>query len=70
MFANEVIVSVEDKEKLVQLLTEADKILNKYPYFSKPNCHTVTTISRAKGFVSDAKKWCGYLHTDPNEKID
>ena len=64
MFPNEVIVSKEDKDKLVRLLSEADEILEKYPYISKPDCYCVTTISRAKSFVKDAKQWCEYLHIE------
>lgn len=67
-FPNEVYVSKEDKDRLVELLGEANEILEKYPYFSKPDCHCITTMSRAKGFVKDANQWCGYLHTEEEIK--
>lgn len=62
MFSNEVLVEKSDKERLVELLREADTILNKYPYEIYDGSDTVTTMSRAKSFTKDAKKWCGYLH--------
>ena len=67
MFENEVIVSTEDKERLVALMKEANAILEKYPYFSKPDCHTVTCVSRAKNAVKEARDWCGMLYTEPNK---
>lgn len=72
MFRNEVIVSEEDKQKVVELLTEVNKILEPYPYFNPEYAgdYTVTTISRAKGFAKDALKWCSYLHTASEEGLD
>ena len=71
MFKNEVKVDPKDKQRLVELLAEAQSILDKYPYFSVPNCNTVTCMSRAKSFVNDAYKWVTYLYTtDSKEKIE
>lgn len=65
MFSNEVLISKEDKQRLMALLKEADSILSKYPYENHiDNVHTVTTMSRAKGHLSEAVEWCGYLHTE------
>ena len=64
MFINEVIVDKKDKDRLVELLTEAHEILEKYPFFSAPNHSTVTTISRAKTATKEAKQWCEYLETE------
>lgn len=64
MFKNEVIVEKKDKDELVALMARAKEILDRYPYNNGVHAHTVTTISRAKGFVNDAKEWCGYLHTE------
>ena len=63
MFENEVLVDVNDKERLVELLTEASSILDKYNYFSKSGCHTVTAMSRAKSAVKDANEWCKRLYS-------
>ena len=67
-FPNEVYVSKEDKDRLVELLGEANAILNKYPYFSKSDCNCVTTMSRAKSSVKEANQWCSYLHTEDEKK--
>lgn len=61
MFSNEVLIDKSDKERLVELLTEANAILEKYPYEIYNNSYTITTMSRAKSYVKDAKTWCGYL---------
>ena len=63
MFSNEVLVAKEDKERLVFLLEEANNILQKYP-FSSCQGSTVTTMSRAKNAVKEAKQWCGYLEVE------
>lgn len=62
MFSNEVLIEKNDKERLVELLTEANAILEKYPYETYDGSHTVTTMSRAKSYVKNAKEWCSYLH--------
>lgn len=62
MFSNEVLVEKSDKERLVELLREANTILNKYPYETYDGSHTVTTMSRAKSFTKEAEEWCSYLH--------
>ena len=61
MFKNEVLVDKTDKERLVTLLREANAILEKYPHSSDCSCHTITTMSRTKGFAKDAEKWCNLL---------
>jgi hypothetical protein len=63
MFSNEVLVEKSDKERLVELLREANAILDKYPYEIYDGSHTVTIMSRTKSFTKDAEQWCGYLHT-------
>ena len=62
MFSNEVLVEKEDKERLVELLKEANSILNKYPYETYNDSHTVTAMSRAKSFTKESEKWCSYLY--------
>lgn len=62
MFSNEVLVEKLDKERLVELLREANAILDKYPYETYDGSHTVTTMSRAKSLTKEARKWCDYLH--------
>lgn len=56
MFSNEVLIDKNDKDRLVDLLTEANSILEKYPYETYDGSHTITTMSRAKSYVKDAKK--------------
>ena len=51
-------VSKEDKERLVKLLSEANQILNKYPY-TYGDVQSVRDW--AKSTVFDAKEWCDYL---------
>ena len=63
----EVEVEPADKESLVALLNEADEILSKYPYSNDHSIHYVTTMSRAKSGVSEAAKWCSYLHVKNSE---
>ena len=62
MFENEVIISESDKEKALYHIQEVNKILDKYPY-SSCFAHTITNISRAKGYSKDAEKWISYLET-------
>lgn len=61
MFSNEVLIDKADKERLVELLREANAILKKYPYETYDGSHTVTNMSRAKSLVREADKWCSYL---------
>ena len=63
MFSNEVLVEKFDKKRLVELMREANAILEKYPYETHDSSYTVTTMSRAKSFAQEADKWCNYLHT-------
>lgn len=62
MFSNEVLIEKNDKERLVELLTEANAILEKYPYETYDGSYTVTNMSRAKSYVKNAKEWCNYLY--------
>lgn len=64
MFRNEVLISKADKARVVELINEANDILEKYPYYKKEFSQdaTATTMSVAKGFVKEAKRWCEYLH--------
>ena len=62
MFSNEVLVEKSDKERLVELLKEANTILNKYPNETYDGSHTVTSMSRAKLFTKEAEIWCRYLY--------
>jgi len=54
-FPNEVFIDPKDKERLIELLTEADSILDKYPYSSDSSHDTVTAMSDAKCSVHEAK---------------
>ena len=63
MFSNEVLVEKVDKSRLIELLNEANKILDKYQFETYDGSHTVTNISRAKTFSKDALQWCSYLYT-------
>lgn len=67
MFENEVMITEEDKKRLIELLTEADEILKKYPFVSKTGHHTVTMMSRAKTCVADGRQWCQLLYTESND---
>lgn len=67
-FPNEVFIDPREKERLIELLTEADAILDKYHYTSDASYHTVTTMSRAKSNVKEAKEWVEYLHTFDESK--
>ena len=69
MFDNDVIVNPFDKAKLMELMGEVNSILDRHPYFKEgTNSHTITAISRAKGFAKDAEKWISYLHTEEETK--
>ena len=48
VFPNEVLIDKKEKERLVELATEANKILEKYEYSSNYSHHTVTCMSRVK----------------------
>lgn len=63
MFSNEVLVEKTDKDRLIELLSEVNGILEKYQFETYDGSHTVTNISRAKTFAKDALQWCGYLYT-------
>lgn len=61
MFKNEVLALKEDKDRLVELINEVYNILDKYEYSSDYSIHSVTSMSRAKTAVSEAKQWISYL---------
>lgn len=63
MFKSEVIVSEKDKGEMMVYLQRTKDILDKYPYFTC-NEHVVTTMSRAKSALLEARKWIGYLYTE------
>jgi len=50
-----VYVTVEDKEKLQQLISEIGVILEPYPYSNDYSDHFVTTMSRTKGAYEGLK---------------
>lgn len=62
MFSNEVLIEKADKERLEQLIKEADAILKKYPYETYDGSHTVTAMTRAKSAVMKAKNCCRCLY--------
>lgn len=61
IFPNEVFVDKKEKEKLIELATEANKILEKYDYSSDYSYHIVTCMSRAKTLGKEFLQWCSYL---------
>lgn len=63
LFENETMVDLDDKERLIELLSEANTILDRYERQSKSGVHTVTTITRAKNAVKEAYDWCGWLYS-------
>ncbi len=67
-FPNEVYIEPKEKERLIELLTEADSILCKYPYSSDASHHTVTSMARAKSSVCQAKEEVKLLYTIEEKK--
>lgn len=67
MFSNEVLIDKTDKDRLTELLNEASKILDKYPYEIYDGSHTVTTMSRAKSSLKETKQWCRLLYITKGE---
>ena len=63
MEKNEVLIDPAEKERLVDLLKEAQSILQKYPYRDGGNLWNITVMSRAKVFVADSLEWCELLYT-------
>lgn len=63
MFYNEVFIEKEDKERLVELMKEANSIMEKYPYESCQGS-TVTIASRAKSALVEAYNWCERLQVE------
>ena len=68
MFPNEVLIDKNEKRKLLELATEANKILEKYEYSSDYSHHTVTCMSRAKTFGKEFLQWCSFLYTNEEKK--
>lgn len=60
---NEALVDRDDKERLIELLSEANSILERYERSSKPGFHTVTTVTRAKNATAEALDWCRWLYS-------
>lgn len=54
MFKNEVLIELEEKKRLIALLSEAKTILDKYPYSNDHSLHVITAMSRAKASVNDS----------------
>lgn len=51
-------VSMKDKDRLMELISEAKQILDRYDYTkSSHNC----VRDRAKSSIFDAYEWCSYL---------
>ena len=63
MFPNEVLINKNEKERLVELVTEANKILEKYDYSSDYSYRTVTCMSRVKTLGKEFLQWCSFLYT-------
>ena len=51
MFKSEVLIELEDKKRLLKLLSEAQTILDKYPYSNDHSDNFITAMSRAKTSV-------------------
>lgn len=62
MFSNEVLIEKSDKDRLIELLSEANAILEKYPYQIYDGSDTDTNISNVKSFTKKAAKYCEYLY--------
>lgn len=54
-------VSETDKIRLIELLEEAEQILDKYPYTGKSY---IEVRDRAKTSVFHAYEWCSYLESE------
>ena len=67
-FPNEVYINPKEKARLIELLEEADDILEKYPYSSDASHHTVTCMSRAKSSVYEANEQVKLLYTTEEKK--
>ena len=68
MFPNEVLIDKNEKRKILELATEANKILEKYEYSSDYSHHTVTCMSRAKTLGKEFLQWCSCLYAKEEEK--
>lgn len=68
MFENEVLIEIDDKRRLINLVNEMKDILDKYPYYDIRDLHThklcpITLMSYAKNSVNDVDKWIKLLYT-------
>ena len=68
MFPTEVLIEKKKKRKLLELATEANKILEKYEYSSDYLHHTVTCMSRVKTLGKEFLQWCSFLYTKEKKK--
>lgn len=68
MFENEVLIEIDDKRRLIELVKEMESILDKYPYYEIRDLHAhklcpITLMSYAKNSVNEANKWIKLLYT-------
>lgn len=68
MFENEVLIEVDDKRRLIELVKEMESILDKYPYREIRDEHMnklcpITLMSYVKNSVNEANKWIKLLYT-------
>lgn len=68
MLQNEVLIDKNDKERLIELISEVNGILEKYQYNLDYYQHTVVAMSRAQFLGKDLLKWCSYLYTNEDMK--
>lgn len=68
MFQNEVLIDKDDKERLIELISEVNEILEKYQYNLDYYQHTVVAMNKAQFFCKDLLKWCSYLYTNEDVK--
>lgn len=68
MFENEVLIEIDDKRRLINLVNEMKDILDKYPYYEIRDLHVhklcpITLMSYAKNSINDVDKWIKLLYT-------
>lgn len=64
------LISENDKKVLLQILDEANNILDKYDYPAGDSSSRITTMERAKNFTRKAREWCGYLKIQDETTCD
>lgn len=67
MFKSEVLIELEDKKRLLALLSEAKAILDKYPYSNDHSDHLIAVMSRAKTSVQELTTAVRCLQTQRDE---